>query len=548
MSERTPDSSSNSSESAGRNEATLFIDTGDMARENAERVFAAMDEQKARVARDSARDSAGKQRAAEHASGQAAQIQRDIELSRLDFNRSSVLANLANDRRWGRMQAERDDVVEHGKLYIENAISNDGLTVEQSEFALQSQLDDIEDRDNFADSLIKNGNLEEAEANKRADERYAAKDARRKQFIKENNITTAEEYAEAKKAAKEQRAARQASGGAAAEAAAAAEGVAQTPAEIVDAWEEQYKDDGPLVDREKTLQDVQNYFDAATELINGSPASLIHNMDPDTMRDNEQYKKFMDSLDQIARSRGCEDEDLIQKYKDRELFNLMEASAQYENTTEMVVSSDPAEIKAYWENYVKDQGIAYEDFISSENTALIKKPARVSPGEPVPRSAFGDPDPGENPLPGTAEVPAAGPERKKRDWRKIRRIGAAFIAAASSALALGGGYAAGRGHENYIVKSHDTPVVDTINKSQDGLREASVDESVQEEIGRNYGAFESLVNHDQSSVKQDGAKLEKAYQAKVKEVRKNNPTATPEEVKDMANALVDADLVEASMK
>ena len=187
--------------------------------------------------------------------------------------------------------------------------------------------------------------------------------------------------------------------------------------DIVSDWDERYKNDNPLTNPAETLLSVESYMKAASELIYGDKP--IHKMTIKERSDSPQFKQLEAAIDQIARSRGCEDEKGIDYYRTWELHNIVLASKQHEDTQDMVVSSDAEEIKTYWEENIShvdgdgNETMPYNRFVTSEGTALIKRPANVAPGDPVPK---------ENPqsvTESTQAVPAEADPENERDYSNL---------------------------------------------------------------------------------------------------------------------------------
>lgn len=180
---------------------------------------------------------------------------------------------------------------------------------------------------------------------------------------------------------------------------------------------------------------------------------------------------------------------------------------------ELHQTTDPAEARKYWEKYVKNSGVTLEAFMAQgvEGSWLIKRPKQQEqPKNPEVPQVEDDPekvdevptpdhvDDGGSDEPTPTEpipvVPAGspvwtprGPEgRGPRPNRLRRRIGAWALAVAT----LLSGYTAGRVNENILIKRHDTPSVDTINKAEDHLRK--LPEAQQEHIVRNFDLAEDF--------------------------------------------------------
>lgn len=205
------------------------------------------------------------------------------------------------------------------------------------------------------------------------------------------------------------------------------------------------------------------------------------------------------------------------------------------------ITTDPEEAKAYWEANLKDQGIALEDYLASESAwgihrdVEVEEPPVVKP--PVEEPPVDEPpvvDPPTTPIPIVPPVPPRTPERpdRVRQPGKVRRwLGRGALAL----LTLAGGYTAGRAHENYIVKSHDTPSVDEINKFQDHTR--GVDEATQENMVRNFDSAEQFFKNISTET---GAKnFEKMQKRFDKEVKHYVSTGMSEK---QAKQLVEAEM------
>jgi|GEM_PF-5012643 len=165
---------------------------------------------------------------------------------------------------------------------------------------------------------------------------------------------------------------------------------------------------------------------------------------------------------------------------------------------ETVITHDPEEAKEYWRTHLKDSGIALEDYAVSETGWLVEREVKQGPRKkavtkrPAVDAPKGDDlyewDDSDKVPTGSAKVlppRVASPERPvapRQPERKVRRWAGRTVLAALALLP--GGYAIGRAHENYIVKSHDTPTVDQLNKFEDHTRGAS--KSTQENMVSNY--------------------------------------------------------------
>jgi hypothetical protein len=133
------------------------------------------------------------------------------------------------------------------------------------------------------------------------------------------------------------------------------------------------------------------------------------------------------------------------------------------------------------------------------------------------------------------EVPPRTPETpdRVRGPRRLRKFGRACLAL----LALGPvGYVAGRLHENYIVKSYDTPSVDTINKFEDKTR--GVSEENQEHMVRNFDLTEKFLDAETGIGTKEGAAnfkaMQKAVDTEVARLQKVHPKWTEQEARDAA--------------
>jgi len=119
--------------------------------------------------------------------------------------------------------------------------------------------------------------------------------------------------------------------------------------------------------------------------------------------------------------------------------------------------------------------------------------------------------------PPTIEQPPVvfGPTKPERT--KPEKVGRArkFGRACLALLALAPiGYAAGRAHENYIIKSHDVPELDANNKFADNIRDES--KEVQTNIANNWGTAQEFFGEHGITTKEGKANF-KAMEDAVKE-------------------------------
>ncbi|MCA9301443.1 hypothetical protein KC974_02710, partial [Candidatus Saccharibacteria bacterium] len=146
------------------------------------------------------------------------------------------------------------------------------------------------------------------------------------------------------------------------------------------------------------------------------------------------------------------------------------------------------------------------------------------------------PAPAPMPVPTPVPRPQEGGERRPAKKRKIARSILAGLAL------LGSTYAAGRLHENYIIKSHDTPAVDSINKMQDNTRNLPVD--MQEEMASNYERTQDFFEGISTKVgAEDFKNFEKMYTDTINELTaKHGSSLTKERIEELAQKKVIAQL------
>ena len=586
MSERAPNSSNETIHSHAV-ESTLVVDTEDMARENAARKRKFSKTQKAEILADyNTKQAAGLGGIVEgpvnvsaqavfaamedHASNKQAEaedqdlIKKEIAFNQTDFDRLNLIQDISKSHKYGRTQVERDAMVERSKSHLEDSMLKTGLDWKQASLALFLRLGDIENEDKLIDVHMARGKTEQ-EAADIAVPRYEKIDEQRKQFILENDIHTPAEYHAARDAEKARKEGVKSErtenyktfgeGYRDLESLDPGETVKSAAKKVVEAWDAGSTAESPLLDKKVTERVLATCFQASKNLIEG--VTPIHQIDPTKLDQNEDLPKLRRSLDVLARSRGCEDEALIEEYIDNEVYKVLNTAIAYENSDETVISDDKEAIMRNYKRFIEpQQGIPYSKYVNHEGTALIKAPVGfIVPSNPLDSDAVseGNPDPGENPLPAVDRTPAPRTprtettgtraetkERRKKMAKKFRALGALALVGIGSI-----GYAVGRVHDNFMIKNKDTPVVDTINKGQDNLRDAGVSYEDQEEIGRNWGAAESLFSHSPYTVEQDMGNLQDAYETKLQEVVKNNPDATPDQASGIAKAMVEADMIAA---
>jgi hypothetical protein len=525
----------------------LSGDTDGIVNQNAQAIFAAMDTHKENKT---------------HNDAEAEDIKREIAFNETTFDNMPIFDTIRTSREYGIFQSDRDALVEKSKEHVKASMIETGLDVEQAQVALELRLDDIAAIDAEEQRQVAAGK-EQYEAEAIATVKYDKIDERRKKFILDNNIRTVKGYDRArldqedsKNAVMSERTEKYKTFGEGyrvLESIDPTESAQSAAKKITEVWDKSSKAESPLLDKKSTEKVLATCFEASKNLIEG--ITPVHGMTKAEAEDNRDHKILLQTLDVLARSRGCEDEALIKAYIETEKLKIVEASLAYEDSKDMIVSSDEGAIKRYYNRYILPQGIMFGDFINHEDTAMIKAPVGfIVPANPLDSDAVseGNPDPGENPLPPVDRTPvprtprtettgtrAETKERRKKMAKKLRALGALAL------VTLGSGYAAGRVHENFMVKDKDTPVVDTLNKGQNNLRDADVSYEDQEEIGRNWGAAESLFSHNPDTAEQDMSNLQDAYETKLQEVVKNNPHATPDQASSMAKLMVEADMIAA---
>jgi hypothetical protein len=243
--------------------------------------------------------------------------------------------------------------------------------------------------------------------------------------------------------------------------------------------------------------------------------------------------------------------------------------ADVENTPEVPtntrrvfdITTDIDEAKAYWERELKEQGVQLEDYLAHEKqwgivrevedtepTVVKPEPVPLLPMDPrpvvtePPVKPIVSPTPAPNPTPAPMPVPTPGPrpqeggERRPAKKRKITRSILAGLAL------LGSTYAAGRLHENYIIKSHDTPSIDVINKAADSMRDLATED--QENIVRNFdqaGKFFESIKTDIGA--ENFSNLEKMYNEAVERLTtQHGGSLTKERINELAQKEITAKL------
>ena len=142
------------------------------------------------------------------------------------------------------------------------------------------------------------------------------------------------------------------------------------------------------------------------------------------------------------------------------------------------------------------------------------------------------------------------PEREPVRPGRVRKFGRACLAAL--AIIAPTSYLVGRAHENYIVKSHDTPSVDEINKFEDHTRD--VPEVIQENMVRNFdtateflapgeGVTTEEITKNLEERKSNFNKMEEAIDTEVAKITQQYGDAlTDERIEELAKIRVAARL------
>ncbi len=228
-----------------------------------------------------------------------------------------------------------------------------------------------------------------------------------------------------------------------------------------------------------------------------------------------------------------------------------EAGKSNSTKTEMVVTTDLEEAKAYWENNIKQQGIPLEDYLSHEKAWLVAREVEADepevPVEPVPPTVPVKPVPPTvpvKPVPPTVPVKPVPPtpttetpsRPEVRRPGRLRKVGKVI---AGLAL-LGTSYIAGRVNENYIIKSHDTEAVDSINKMQDNTR--NLEEQTQEDMASNFERTTDFFEGLKSHVGQENfTNMQKMYDQSVEKfTKKYGSTLSQERIEELAQKEINA--------
>jgi hypothetical protein len=225
---------------------------------------------------------------------------------------------------------------------------------------------------------------------------------------------------------------------------------------------------------------------------------------------------------------------------------------------------DPEEAKAFWEAELKDQGIALDDYLTHEKEWIVKRAVEkvtdpsepteptVPPVEPKPTEPPVEPKPVEpkptqppvepKPIAPRPIKPEEGESRvnpKPEKRGRLRKWGRGIMAGLAL---LGGGYAAGRGHEMYIDKVYDTPSVLEINRAEDNTRDLS--EATQEEMVRNFERTEAFFDSIKTAEGAENFKqFEKIYDEAVEKfTAKFGNTLPKERIEELAEKEVQAKL------
>jgi hypothetical protein len=225
---------------------------------------------------------------------------------------------------------------------------------------------------------------------------------------------------------------------------------------------------------------------------------------------------------------------------------------------------DPEEAKAFWEAELKDQGIALDDYLAHEKEWIVKRAVEkvtdpsepteptVPPVEPKPTEPPVEPKPVEpkptqppvepKPIAPRPIKPEEGESRvnpKPEKRGRLRKWGRGIMAGLAL---LGGGYAAGRGHEMYIDKVYDTPSVLEINRAEDNTRDLS--EATQEEMVRNFERTEAFFDSIKTAEGAENFKqFEKIYDEAVEKfTAKFGNTLPKERIEELAEKEVQAKL------
>ena len=285
---------------------------------------------------------------------------------------------------------------------------------------------------------------------------------------------------------------------------------------------------------------LNNLIDEAAQLINSSGKA----------GDRERFNKIDDEIKQILMEQyGTNDPD-DPRIKDalEHLNKQLEEKIQMPESDKKPVSgkgglrpvregefeegkeNPPAGVMAIEPWTLDDYGKKDDD---AEQQTPVEEP-------PVDEPPVEEPPVDEPPVdPPTAEQPPVllppSPERPDR-VRQPGKVKKWLGRGALALLAFAGGYTAGRGHENYIVKSHDTPSVDNINKFEDHTRD--VDEDVQENMVRNYDSAEQFFKN--ISTKTGAKNFEKMQKRFDKEVK--HYMVSEKMSKSSAEALVRAEM------
>lgn len=225
---------------------------------------------------------------------------------------------------------------------------------------------------------------------------------------------------------------------------------------------------------------------------------------------------------------------------------------------ELVQTTDAEEARNYWEMNIKDTGVTLEAFMAQgvEGSWLVKRLVEKKPEEPVapapeapveeePADEASEDDNKTKVVP-VVDTPDGGDKapvkpEKRRKKSRIRKFGRACLAAL--ALLPGAGYVAGRVHENYIIKSHDTPAIDEINKNI-GDNTNNLPAEMQEDMAKNYAQTEAFFESVATAEGSENFKnFEKVYADTVaKFTEKYGDTLSKDRIEELAEKEVKAKL------
>lgn len=216
----------------------------------------------------------------------------------------------------------------------------------------------------------------------------------------------------------------------------------------------------------------------------------------DSPEKKAELETIGDILDKIAQRRFNGDWDEEDELADWDKIARLQARA-INNELDKRGITDPEERRKQFEGYMNASQAEVEKALDEANRKL-----REEDGLQEDLDSIRDLDDNSDVVSADEdEQTRVVPEQPEKKRTRARRKVAAWAVAAASLLGIGG-YAAGRAHENHIIKSHDTPSVDAINKAQDKMRNLS--ERAQEDIVRNYEQAERFFTAMQTEEGREG--------------------------------------------